>query len=387
MTPQALGPTPIPIPILHLIEESSRNPWLLELVRRADREKWRVIVASVQPEGELQRDVRAAGGTAFALGASSRREYPLAVIRLARASGRLGLRLVHAHNFAPAFLTMAARTVGARYHWLYTYFQQPDFFLMAPTRPWKRWLLLRLDGVIARSSEAIVAPSLPVRLALERDGIPPGRIRDVPVGFDIDGLQRRAEGQVAAVRREFDLHDRPNVVSVGRLSWEKDHPTLLAAWQRVVAGHPGARLILAGRGPDRAPLERLADQLRVSANVTFAGARSDVPALMAAADIVVHVALTESFGQVIAEALALGRPVIATDTGVVRHLTHEVHCLKVPYRDAEAVHAAIERIAGDPHLAQSLGENGRTIVRAQFGIDRNVRSLDSVYSEILTGAR
>lgn len=374
-----------PIAVLHLIEESTPNPWLVDIVERTDRDRWRPIVASVQPSGQLQRDVLDAGGAIAALGARSRRGYPLAAARLRWFAHQHGVRLVHAHNFGPALLTMAAGVALRPYAWLYTYFQQPDFFRLAPTKPWKRAILITLDREIARRAGAIVAPSRHVRDVLVRDGIRPEKIHEIVLGFDIDSLQERAARALEAVLREFGVGEGLCAVSVGRLSWEKDHATLLRAWRGIADDHPGARLILVGQGPLRGQLIALAAELGIADAVTFAGPRRDVPAIMAAADVVVHTAVTESFGQVLAEALALGRPLVTTNVGVARHFRDRVHCLTVPQGDAEAIREAVRGLVAKPALAREIGERGRAFIRSEFTIERNVRAFERLYASLLCG--
>lgn len=290
---------------------------------------------------------------------------------------------MHAHNFGPAILTMAAGFALRPYSWLFTYFQQPDFFRLAPTQPWKQAILLALDHELAPRADAIVAPSRHVRDVLVRDGASPEKIHEIVVGFDIDSLQERAIQRLDAVRREFGLGEGLSAVSVGRLAWEKDHVTLLKAWRGIAEDHAGARLVVVGQGPLQAQLIALAAELGIGDAVTFAGARRDVPAIMAAGDVVIHTAVTESFGQVLAEALALGRPLVTTSVGVERHFRDRVHCLTVPHGDAEAIRGAVRRLVAQPALARELGERGRALVRREFTIERNVRGFERLYGSLL----
>ena len=110
----------------------------------------------------------------------------------------------------------------------------------------------------------------------------------------------------------FTEHDRPVIISAGRLTRQKDFPTLLRAFATLRAKRP-CRLVILGEGKDRAKLEALADELGIAADVALPGHVDNPFAWMAAADLFVLSSIWEGFGNVLAEALAVGTPVVATD--------------------------------------------------------------------------
>ena len=110
----------------------------------------------------------------------------------------------------------------------------------------------------------------------------------------------------------FTAHDRPIIISAGRLTRQKDFPTLLRAFA-LLRGQRHCRLVILGEGKDRARLEALADELGIAADVALPGHVDNPFAWMAAADLFVLSSIWEGFGNVLAEALAVGAPVVATD--------------------------------------------------------------------------
>ena len=145
---------------------------------------------------------------------------------------------------------------------------------------------------------------------------------------------------------------RPLVLAVGRLAPQKGFGTLLeaaASWQD---RRPRPRVLIAGTGPLAARLGEQAADLGVDAE--FGGWSDDVPALLADADVVVLPSQWEGQPLVLQEALAAGRPIVATDVGGVRALTGDDAAVLVAPGDPASLAAAVLRVLDDPGLAASL---------------------------------
>lgn len=369
--------------VLHLLDSSARNRWLEEIFAHADRARWPIVVASLQLSGPLQQHAATLGIPSFSLEAASRRAYPRAVLRLRRYLGAHPTAIIHSHQADPTLVSLLA-TVGRRRPLrVYTRHQQPGFFDLAPLAAWKRRGHVELDRVTTRAADAVIAPTAAVADEAIARGARQGSVHEIPLGYELRAIAPDP-GLVARLRDDLRLNGRLSGVCVGRLAWEKDHETTLRAWAEVRRTHPAAILLVVGDGPRRADLERLSAELGIGDGVTFVGHRSDVPALMAASDVVIHTSLTESTGQVLLEALALGRPLVSTPVGVVgQYLRDGVHCVVVPFGDSVAAAKAINRIAADPEMARGLGDAGRAVVLDVFDIDPMVRAYEAVYDSLL----
>ena len=122
---------------------------------------------------------------------------------------------------------------------------------------------------------------------------------------------------------------------VARLEPEKGHPTLLEAWPLVLRAVPDAYLLIVGEGSRRDALEAQARELRIAHRVVFTGRRDDVPAVTAALDVAVLPSYREAQGLVILEAMALSRPVVASNVGGIPEMIEDgVTGLLVPPHDA-----------------------------------------------------
>ena len=123
---------------------------------------------------------------------------------------------------------------------------------------------------------------------------------------------------------------------VARLEPEKGHPTLLEAWPAVLRAVPDAYLLIVGEGSRRDALEAQARELRIAHRVVFTGRRDDVPAVTAALDVAVLPSYREAQGLTILEAMALSRPVVASNVGGIPEMIEDgVTGLLVPPHDAD----------------------------------------------------
>ena len=202
-------------------------------------------------------------------------------------------------------------------------------------------LLRRFDGVVAVTP----APAAELAAHAGRRGV---ACRVIANGIDGERLRERAAAGLPALRRELGeiiaADGVPLLVAAGRLARQKGFDLLLAALPALLAGHPGLHLCLAGEGPERRRLAAQAGDLGLGGRVHFLGERHDLPALLAAADLVVLPSRHEGSPYVLLEALALGRPIVATAVGdIAVTLAGEADAGLVPAGDSAALAVAIDR--------------------------------------------
>lgn len=171
----------------------------------------------------------------------------------------------------------------------------------------------------------------------------------------------------------------PLVVACGRLSEQKDFPTLLRAFARVIQRHP-AQLWILGRGPEEIALRALAAELGLAKTVHFLGFQSNPFAYMAMADVFVLSSKWEGFGNVLVEAMASGTAVVSTrcDFGPPEILTHERDGLLCAVGDVGDMAAQIERLLDDPDLRNRIAASGRERAR-----DFDAQRIADAYGEAL----
>jgi glycosyltransferase involved in cell wall biosynthesis len=216
-----------------------------------------------------------------------------------------------------------------------------------------------------RAVDAVIAISGGVRDALLRAGVRADRIRVVPSGIDVQRLGVPAEAR-ERVRREWGLAAHQVAVVVPAvLEHRKGHAVLLAAARSGAARTPDLRYVFCGAGSEAAALEAMAADL--GGVVRFAGFRRDVPACLAAADIVALPSLHEGLGVAALEAMAASKPVVASRVGGLGEVVIDGETgLLVPPGEPEALAAALERLAADPGLRARLAAAGRTRVLTHY---------------------
>lgn len=184
--------------------------------------------------------------------------------------------------------------------------------------------------------------------------------------------------------------DGPLVGLVGRITPWKGQDVFLCAAGIVRRQFPDARFQVIGAAlfGERDYEQRLREIVRsegLADAVEFTGFRDDVPALIARLDLLVHASTTgEPFGQVVIEAMAAGKPVVATRGGAIPEIVIEGQTgLIVPMGDPAAMAQAIASLLADPARAAAMGVAGRDRVRERFTIDRTAAGVQAVYDELL----
>lgn len=228
-----------------------------------------------------------------------------------------------------------------------------------------------------RWADAVIAVSDAARRQLLAAGVADERITVIFDAVD-------AEPLTAASPQRLGIDARAVVfLSAASFEAEKDHFTLLRAWQAVEAAAPDAHLLLAGTGSLQEAAVRLVGELGLR-RVKFLGWRDDVPDLIAGCDVAVLSSRAEGLASFLCEAQWCGKPVVATDAGGIGEAVAAGETgLLSPVGDAEALAANMLRLAGDVALRRRLGEAGKLRARRQFALDRIIAAHEDVYRTVL----
>jgi glycosyltransferase involved in cell wall biosynthesis len=173
---------------------------------------------------------------------------------------------------------------------------------------------------------------------------------------------------------------RPIVLTLARLDRQKGLSYLVEAAARV----PGALFVVAGDGRQKDSLQAQVRTLGLEDRVLLLGHRDDVPDLLAACDVFVLPSLFEGLPISVLEAMAAGKPVVATRIGGTDEAVEDgVTGLLVPPRDSDALAGAIRAVLADKSLAKRLGETGQFRVKQEFGSETMVSRTSRLYEELL----
>ncbi len=254
--------------------------------------------------------------------------------------------------------------------------------------PLKTRLFIWLERVTAWFTDVIITLTpqeredhLKLRIAPER------KFAVIHSGIDL-GKFRAVGFAQAEAKRALGIEPATVVVgTAGRLTAIKGQDTLIRAVSELVRGGGDVALVLLGEGELRGELEELARRLGIGPQVRFLGWRSDVADVMAAFDIFCLPSLNEGMGKVLVEAMALAKPIVASDIGGIRDLVRPgENGILVPVGDPAAWVAAITRLTGDPQERRRMGEAGRGLAPL-YSAEEMIKKIDRLYGNLLAMSR
>ncbi|MBM4310415.1 MAG: glycosyltransferase [Deltaproteobacteria bacterium] len=365
-----------PVTLLYVITGTNiggAEKALSELVRRIDPARYRVVVCSLKRPGAYAARLAAHANGFYHLGlgeAGGLRaviNFIPALLRLIRIMRHERPRIVHCFLFRASMMGRLAALLC------------PGAAVIAGVRVQERSALKYILERLTRSLVACyTAVSDEVRHSMiERAHIDPDNIITIYNGIECRGRDLPA-GPVGIAGAPVRL------ALIGRLHCQKGHSVLLDALNIIISSGRQAKLFFAGEGPDEAHLRQKARDLGIAASVTFAGLVDDPLAFMAGIDIVVLPSLWEGMPNVLLEAMAASRPIVATRLGGIAELVRdgESALLCDPGR-AEPLAAAIMRLMDDWDLGRRLAAAARSDVEKRFDIARTVAETQALYGRLL----
>jgi glycosyltransferase involved in cell wall biosynthesis len=213
--------------------------------------------------------------------------------------------------------------------------------------------------------------------------LPPEKIKLIYNGFSPPSDELPAARE--HILRELGLAESyPLLVHVGLLKARKGHDILLRAVQDLANQFPRFSLLVVGEGEFRADLEALARRLQIGTAVRFLGYRTDVSRFIGAADILILPTRNEGFPWVLAEAMSLAKPVVASRVGGIPELVEDGRTgFLVPPDDPAALKTAIIDLAQNPDVARRFGLAGQNRIRECFSLERMIDELEEFFAEVV----
>jgi L-malate glycosyltransferase len=340
-------------------------------------DRYRFVFVCLDELGTLGEQLRGEGFGVHVLGRRPGVDL-LCPLRLAALFRRERVALVHAHHYTPFFYGVTARLLWRRAPVLFTEHgrHQPDY----PRR--KRIMANRL---LLERRDRVIAVGEAVRQALlHNEGIPARRVGVIHNGIDLARFTARSEDR-RAVRQELGIGPVDLLLlQVARLDPIKDHATALRTVARVAAQRPDVRLLIVGEGPQLHAIQEQMVQQQLSDRVRLLGLRTDVPRLLAAADVFLLTSTSEGIPLTVLEAMAAGVPVVSTAVGGVGEIIADgVTGLLAPPGDDAALADAVGRLAAQPDFRREMSRRGRERVETLFSETRMLDSYDRLYREML----
>jgi sugar transferase (PEP-CTERM/EpsH1 system associated) len=366
--------TGVPIRVLHVVSvlgHGGMEAGVMKLVTGCDPARVVADVCTLEPARAF-KDMFTGDSQLHELSRKSALDLRL-VRALAGIMRRRRIDVVHTHAWGTLVEGwMAARLAGV------PYMVHGEHGTME-TRPVnirvQRWLWNRVDRLLAVSAE--LADRMVAGV-----GVSAQRIQVIPNGVD---LTRYGQISRATARASLSIDPQAFItLSVGRLVRVKNYALLLEAARTLSGAACGWQFLVAGEGPLRAELEASIEHKDSGAVVRLLGHRTDIPLLLAAADAFVLTSWSEGMSNTILEAMAAGRPVVATQVGGNPQLVVDGFTgFLVPPHNAGGLRDALMALATDAALARRMGAAGRARVEEKFSRDRMTAQYTEMYESLI----
>lgn len=288
-----------------------------------------------------------------------------------------GIDLVHSHGYKMDVLGLVAAKASGKP--VIGTFHEPVGIIL----PVKSGFYRLLDFICLRFFDGVVTVSRSAAEYLAVKGIAGKKIRVIHPGIDLNEIKTAREQ--ASVKKELMLPEDSVVVGVaGRLHYQKGHSAFIEAAAKLSLEFPGLRFLVVGEGELEGELEDMAKKLGLGDKITFAGYVNDVKRFMDAMDVFVLPSLWENLPASLLEAMALGKPVVATNVGGVSEAVVDgASGILVPPGDPEALAAAVSKLVSDKNLAREMGSSARRAIKEKFSLDSAVREYEEAYLDVL----
>lgn len=284
--------------------------------------------------------------------------------------------ILHTHGWYADFVgALTARLVPVRtITTLYVWFDYD----------WKRNLIQLIDQWVIRLFDRVTAHCEATRLGTIERGVPAGEVDTLFCGFETHRVEITPEERQSR-RAARGVQDGEIVlVNIARFYPEKTHDALLRSFREVLRHHSGVRLWIAGVGPLEDQIRALCHQLGLDEHVDFLGFVTDLPNLLALADIQVHPAAIEGVPLAICEGMAAGLPVVASAVGGLPEvLDHGRSGVLVPAGDEGRFVAEVVRLIENPDEARSMGQRARHFIEHDYSLANAVAKVEHTYQEMM----
>lgn len=355
---------------------------LVEFLKHTDHQKYAVRVCSVGQGGPLQSDIEAMGIPVDVL--TKRQKFDVTLIfRLANLLRSTHTEIVTTILFyADVVGAFAARLAGVPTVVSWSAGSTPKGSKNSKLRHVLSYKIIRYF------INTMVAVSDATREFMIRErSIPEERIVRVWYGVDLSKFSCGRNG--ITKRRELGLKETDRVIGVvARLTEQKGHMYLIEAVAEIIDKFPNLKVLFVGDGPLRTELVSKVERLGLHQNFFFLGTRHDVKELLHVFEIFVLPSLWEGLPNVLLEAMACAKPIIATAVdGSPEAVVHGDTGLLVPPRDPRALAQALTQLLSDPEKLDSMSRQARLRAEEFFSIQKQVENFDKLYDRLLGEAR
>ena len=234
----------------------------------------------------------------------------------------------------------------------------------------------------------VVSHALKKKLLVNHN-IPEEKIQTIYNAIDLQEYRPDAfNGFSGKIRNEFGIRDTEFMIcAIGRMVWQKGFEFFVKALPQIVHEVPKVRCLFVGDGPLRRSLQALTHSLNVDDRVIFTGFRSDIKNFLSALDILVVPSILEGFPMITLEAMASGKPIVATRIeGITEQIMDGRDGILVPAQNHDVIAATVLQLIKDEQLRRRLGTAARTRIERSFSFENMLKETEKVYLSLVRPA-
>lgn len=222
---------------------------------------------------------------------------------------------------------------------------------------------------------------------IEVNRFPPEKIVSIPTGVDMERFN--PDRVKENIREELGIdQDAPLVGNISIIRTEKGYPYFLEAAQEILKVKPKTKFLIVGHEPKGDTLAQAVKRQGLEGEVIMPGLRKDIPQVLATLDVFVLSSLREGVPQGVTQALAMEKPVVATNVGGIPEIVKNNQTgLLVPPTNSRALARAILELLEDREKAERLGRNGRKLIEEKFSQETMIEKIEDLYRELLKKRR
>ncbi len=369
-----------PIRVLHVIDKfsmdgvnpSSCSRLFAQWIPLHDKNKFQIDVAGLRPRDAAGVFLEQHGIKVFYI--EEGKYSPKNIKAIAELAKKGNYDILHLHGYSSAnFGRLAGKKSGAK-----TIVHEHAVLKVLPHQFVIDWLLRNKSDVGLGVSNAVKD------FMMKGRSLPEDRIEVIWNGIPLEEFSQPDDKKVREFRNNLGLPDEAYILgTVTRLREEKGDKYLLDAFAEIAEAHPPVFLVLIGDGPLKDQLSEQTHKLGIGDRVIFTGFVADVPVALNALDLIAIPSLREGFGLALVEAMAAGKPIVASYVGGMRELAeNEKNALMVPPADAKELASALQRLLSDKKLRELLSQQARAD-SAKFSIEKNVDALEKLYEQVV----
>jgi len=365
--------------ILYLITSTNvggAEKALLELILRIDRKKYAIYVCSLKRPGRFAKKIAAAADGFHSLelseagGIKAVLNFLPSFIGLVRLTARLRPLIIHSFLFrANIYGRIAGRIAGV-----------PVIISSVRVIESEKNYKHLIDRLTSSLVHKYMAVSEAVReFTIKHVHISPHKIVTVYNGID---KNRSLQQEPHSFKVNISL---TNIGLIGRLDRQKGHGILIRALKIVIPQEPDIKVYFFGEGPAESNIKHMVEHAGLSKQVSFMGTKENITACISLMDIIVLPSLWEGLPNVLLEAMAEARPVVASRIeGVDEVVVNGETGILFEPGDAQALSEALFKLIRDKKCAEEMGRAGRARVHEKFSIDKTVSDTLEIYQNLLT---